>query len=163
MNFLKQFFGVHEPHAPAEPVTPVREVCEFAIDVGDCSLIQQLKQKQADKRELDAKIKAFESARLEHITHFVTFLMAMERLGFEMERDYSRSFYNSSIYHYFQYRGGVTKLEDILCDMTDNGLNLMFDELRNLRNKAAIISEYRAKSSQLYDEIAELKTKLGIE
>lgn len=163
MNFLKQFFGVHEPPAPVEPVAPVREVCQFTVDTGDCSLIQQLKQKQADKRELDAKIKAFESARLENVTHFVTFLMAMERIGFEMERDYSRSFYNSAIYHYFQHRGGTAKLEDILCDTTDNELNLMFEELRNLRNKAAIISEYRAKSSQLYDEIAELKTKLGIE
>ena len=163
MNILKQFFGVHEPPAPSEPAPPVREVCQFTVDVGDCSLIQQLKQKQAEKRELDAKVKSFESARLEHVTHFMTFLIEMERLGFEMKRDSSRSFYSSSIYHYFQHRGGVTRLEDILCGTTDNELNLMFEELRNLRNKVAIISELRAKSSQLYDEIAELKTKLGIE
>lgn len=41
MNFLKQFFGVHESPTPAEPVPPVIEVRQFTVDAGDCSLIQQ--------------------------------------------------------------------------------------------------------------------------
>lgn len=137
--------------------------CQFESGNNDCTLVQQLKQKQSEKRELDAKIRSFEEARLENVTHFVTFLIEMERHGFEMELDYRRSYYHSTIYHFFQYRGGTAKLEDLLSGTTDNELNLIFEELRNLRDKAKIISELRSKSCQLDDEISELKTKLGIE
>ena len=58
MNFLKQFFGraVQE----AQELDAVMASCQFESSTNDCSLVQQLKQKQTEKREMDAKIKDFE-------------------------------------------------------------------------------------------------------
>ena len=163
MSFLKQFFGSSKPVIPEEPVEPVREVCQFTIDAGDCSLIQQLKQKQSEKRELDAKIKSFDDDGISNIPHFVEFLMDMERQGFEMERDLKFTFYGSRIYYEFVRRFGVRKLEGLLGQTTDEEIRLMFEELSNLKHKSKVISELREKSARLDKEVAELKTKLGIE
>lgn len=163
MSFLKQFFGVRKQPVSVEQVEPIKEVCQFTENSGECSLVQQLKQKQAEKRDVDTKIKSYESAGAETVPYFLRFLVSMEQQGLEMERNFSRAYYDSRIYYDFQNRCGTARLEEVLCGMSDNEMNLMFEELRNLKNKAQVVGEYRAMSKKLGEEISELKTKLGIE
>lgn len=86
----------------------------------------------------------------------------MERHGFEMGCHHHLEF-GSRIYHYFQHRCGVWKLEDVLGRMSDAELNMIFEELRALKHRTKIFGELRSQANQLSDEIDELKTKLGIE
>lgn len=160
MNFLKQFFGraVQE----AQEFDAVMASCQFESSNNDCSLVQQLKQKQAEKREVDAKIKDFETSKPAMVLRFKSFLMEMERHGFEMGCNHRRD-YGSCIYHHFQHRCGVWKLEDVLGRMSDAELNMMFEELKALKHRAKIVGELQSQAQQLSDEISELKTKLGIE
>ena len=163
MSFLKQFFGVREQPVSVEQVAPVKEVCQFTEDSGDCSLVQQLKQKQAEKRDVDAKIKSYESTGAETVPYFLRFLVSMEQQGLEMERNFARSCYDSRIYYDFHHRCGTARLEEVLCRIPDNEINLMFEELRSLKNKAQVVGEYWAISKKLGEEISELKIKLVIE
>ena len=160
MNFLKQFFGraVQE----AQELDAVMASCQFESSNNDCSLVQLLKQKQAEKREMDAKIKDFETSHPAMVLRFEAFLMEMERHGFEMGCHHHLEF-GSRIYHYFQHRCGVWKLEDVLGRMSDAELNMIFEELRALKHRTKIFGELRYQANQLRDEIDELKTKLGIE
>ena len=160
MNFLKQFFGraVQE----AQEFDAVMTSCQFESSNNDCSLVQQLKQKQAEKREMDAKIKDFETSHPAMVLRFEAFLMEMERHGFEMGCHHHLEF-GSRIYHYFQHRCGVWKLEDVLGRMSDAELNMIFEELRALKHRTKLFGELRSQANQLSNEIDELKTKLGIE
>ena len=158
MGFLKQFFGraVQE----AQEFDAVMASCQFESSNNDCSLVQQLKQKQAEKREVDAKIKDFETSKPAMVLRFKSFLMEMERHGFEMGCHHR---IGSCIYHHFQHLRGVWKLEDVLGRMSDAELNMMFEELKALKHRAKIVGELQSQAQQLSDEISELKTKLGIE
>lgn len=160
MSFLKQFFGraVQE----AQEFDAVMASCQFESSNNDCSLVQQLKQKQAEKREVEAKIKDFETSHPAMVLRFKAFLMEMERHGFEMGCHHHLEF-GSCVYHYFQHRCGVGRLEDVLGRMSDAELNMIFEELRALKHRAQIFGELRSQANQLSDEIDELKTKLGIE
>ena len=160
MSFLKQFFGraVQE----AQEFDAVMASCQFESSNNDCSLVQQLKQKQAEKREVEAKIKDFETSHPAMVLRFEAFLMEMERHGFEMGCHHHLEF-GSRIYHYFKHRCGVWKLEDVLGRMSDAELNMIFEELRALKHRSKFFGELRSQANQLSDEIDELKTKLGIE
>lgn len=160
MSFLKQFFGSSKP---ATPETTVIEVCQFTVEDGECSLVQQLKQKQTEKRKMDAKIKDFETSQPANVLRFMSFLMDMERHGFEMGCHHHHLEYGSYIYNHFKHRYGVGKLEDVLGGMSDTELNMMFEELKALKHRAKTVGELRSQANQLSDEISELKTKLGIE
>lgn len=137
--------------------------CQFESSNNDCSLVQQLKQKQAEKREVDAKIKDFETSQPARVLRFMSFLMEMERHGFEMGCHHHHLEYGSYIYYHFQHRCGTGKLEDMLGGMSDAELNMMFEELKALKHRAKIVGELQSQAHQLDDEISELKTKLGIE
>lgn len=160
MNFLKQFFGMAVQEA--QEFDAVMASCQFESSNNDCSLVQQLKQKQAEKREVEAKIKDFETSHPAMALRFEAFLMEMERYGFEMGCHHRLEF-GSCIHHYFQHRCGVWKLKDVLSRMSDAELNMIFEELRALKHRAKIFGELRSQANQLSDEIDELKTKLGIE
>ena len=163
MSFLKEFFGESKPSGLEEFANQMQDMCRHESNTNDCSLVQQLKQKQAEKRELDAKIKNFNDDGISNIPHFVEFLMDMERQGFQMERDQKLTFYGSRIYYEFVRRFGVGKLEVLLAQTTDEELRLMFEELSNLKHKSKVISGLRENSARLGREITELKAKLGIE
>ena len=158
MNFLKQFFGSSNP-APSD--TTGKEVCQFTIEDGECSLVQQLKQKQAEKRELDTRIKNFEEPVEPYLRMFTMFLGSMENCGFEMNTGY-RSL-KSSIRRELSTVYGLCKLQGIIGRMTDTQLEDMFQELREIKYKERIVSNLKQQSASLGGEIAELKTKLGIE
>ncbi len=160
MSFLKQFFGMAVQEA--QEFDSVMASCRFESSNNDCSLVQQLKQKQAEKREVDAKIKDFETSQPAMVLRFKSFLMEMERQGFEMGCHHRLEF-GSCIYYHFQHRCGTGKLEDMLGGMPDAELNMMFEELKALKHRAKIVGELQSQAQQLSDEISELKTKLGIE
>lgn len=161
MSFLKQFFGraVQE----AQEFDAVMASCQFESSNNDCSLVQQLKQKQAEKREMDAKIKDFETSQPANVLRFMSFLMEMERHGFEMGCHHHHLEYGSYIYNHFKHRYGVGKLEDVLGGMSDTELNMMFEELKALKHRAKTVGGLRSQANQLSNEIDELKTRLGIE
>ena len=161
MSFLKQFFG--RAIQEAQEFDAAMASCQFESNNNDCSLVQQLKQKQAEKREADAKIKDFETARPASVLRFLAFLMEMERHGFEMGYYHRHLEYGPCIHHHFQHRCGAGKLEDMLGRMSDAELNMMFEELKALKHRAKIVGELQSQTQQLSDEISELKTKLGIE
>ena len=158
MSFLKQFFGSSNP-TPSE--VAVREVCQFTIEDGECSLVQQLKQKQAEKRELDAKIKSLKEPAGLCLEKFIMFLGSMENCGFEMNRSYRWP--KSTIRRELSTEYGLRKFQDIVGRMTDNQLEGMFQELRDIKHKDGIISNLYQQSVLLAGEIDELKAKLGIE
>lgn len=158
MSFLKQFFGSSKT-IPSE--ITVREVCQFTIEDGECSLVQQLKQKQAEKRELDAKIKSLREPAGLRLGKFIIFLVSMESRGFEMTRGYHWP--KSTIRRELSSEYGLCKFQDIVGRMTDDQLEGMFQELRDIKHKDGIISDLQQRAVLLGEEIAELKTKLGIE
>lgn len=158
MNFLKQFFGSSNP-APSD--TTGKEVCQFTIEDGECSLVQQLKQKQAEKRELDEKIKSLVEPAGLCLEKFIMFLGSMENCGFEMNKGYHG--FRSTIRRELSTEYGLRKFQDIVGRMTDNQLEGMFQELRTIKHKDGIISNLRQQSILLSGEIDELKAKLGIE
>lgn len=135
--------------------------CQFESSNNDCSLVQQLKQKQAEKRELDEKIKSLVEPAGLCLEKFIMFLGSMENCGFGMNKGYHGL--RSTIRRELSTEYGLRKFQDIVGRMTDNQLEGMFQELRTIKHKDGIISNLRQQSILLSGEIDELKAKLGIE
>lgn len=159
MSFLKQFFG--KAVQEAQEFDAVMASCQFESSNNDCSLVQQLKQKQAEKRELDAKIKSLREPAGLCLEKFIIFLVSMESRGFEMTRGYHWP--KSTIRRELSSEYGLCRFQDVVGRMTDNQLEGMFQELRDIKHKDGIISDLQQRSVLLGGEIDELKVKLGIE
>lgn len=166
MGFLKRFFG--SAVEQAESVDAAITTCQFESSNKECSLVQQLKDKQTQKRAVDNKIKSYDECSRENIASFFNLLVKMEKSGFEMgTHSYHPSLYGggdcSRISSSFEHRFGVTKLEGILASMRDEEVSAIGTELNALKAKAIVLSDMRYQSEELGKEIATIKAQLGIE
>lgn len=134
-----------------------QNICRHESNTSDCSLVQQLKEKQAAKREIDDYIKAYEN-NAPHITcHLQKFFMALESYGFEMD------YFHQSVDRLFRYNYAAVVIEKALHDLSIDDVNHLTSEIISLKQKAYVLEEKRESSKVLGQEIADIKDKLGIE
>ena len=87
----------------------------------------------------------------------------MEKTGcFRYCNDRIRWDYSSGVRQHFEYHG-IRTLEHVLGSFSENSVQLICNELKDLSNKANIIAEKRELSNKLDAEIKEIKDTLGIE
>lgn len=165
MSFLKRFFCYAVEQA--QEVDTALATCQFESSNKDCSIVQQLRDKQEQKKEVDAKIKAFEQHEPVVVDKFIELLLNLERNNFEMGIDY-RSYhmpgaYNSRIKDTFHGCWGVQKFEGVIDQTTEADIDAIHAELKAVKNRVNILSGLRSQSSALAEEIKQLKDQLGIE
>ena len=142
-------------------------ICGFMSTNESCSLVQQLKDKQAEKREIDNKIKAFEQSEPVVLEKFIELLLRLEKANFEMKADY-RSYhkpgvYNSRVKDTFNGYYGVQRFEGVIDQMPDTDIDTIYTELKAVKNRASVLSGLRQQSLALAEEIEKVKDQLGIE
>ena len=152
-------------HINAEPK------CMLEGENNDCSLIRNLKDKQAEKREVDSKIKSLEFREPVILPTFVSLLTKMENAGFHMSKIrrnidnvwYDSHGYDGDIVKAFNTPSGIGRFEYVISMMTEDEINKIHEELIFIKNRSENLSSLRAKSSGLDAEIITIKAQLGIE
>lgn len=166
MSFLKRFFGYAVEQAQKADVV-LATTCQFESSNKDCSLVQQLKDKQTQKRAIDNKIMSYDNHSANNILNFFLLLVKMEEKGIEMTKyDRGHPFMvsnHSSIKECFERRFGMNKLEEILDEMSEDGVAAIGSELNALKTRATILRDLRHQSAELGKEIIVIKAQLGIE
>lgn len=135
-----------------------QNTCKYESSTSDCSLVQQLKEKQAAKKEIDNYIKAYENnspSTTQYLRKF--FLMLLESNGFEMDYYYRRA------ERMFEYNYANIIFERAIHDLSVDDVNNLTSEIISLKQKACILTAKREESNILNKEIADIKEKLGIE
>jgi hypothetical protein len=141
----------------------LKSECQHVDSTGECSLIQRLKELQAQKKEVDKQIKDYERNSCSMVDNFIKLLAEMERAGcFIYCNDRLRRDYSSGVRKHFEYHG-TSHLEYALGSFSENGIQLICNELKDLSNKVNIIAEKQKMSNKLAEEIKEIKDTLGIE
>lgn len=165
MGFLKRLFGYAVEQV--EAVDAAMATCQFESDNKDCSLVQQLKDRQTRKRAIDSKIKSYDDHSVNNITNFFLLLVKMEEKGIQMDKyDYDYQFRvskRSSIGECFERKCGMARLEEALDEMSENCVALISSELNAIKTRAAVLGELRSQSAELEKEILAIKAQLGIE
>lgn len=165
MSFLKRLFC--SPVEQAREVDAALSKCQLEGSSNDCSLIKQLQVKQAQKRDVDAKIESYKDRSQVNITQLIELLSEMEKKWFEM-CNYNRHYpfgghTRSSIGECFKYSFGTMMLETILDGMSESDVEQIGHELKSLKTRASIVCDLRRQSTELNTEIATIKSQLGIE
>lgn len=165
MSFLKRFFGYAVEQA--QEVDTALATCQFESGNKDCSLVQQLKDKQTQKRAIDNKIKSYDLHSADNIRNFFLLLCKMEAKGIEMtkyDRGYPFMVSNySSVKDCFERSFGMARLEEALDEISEEGVAAIGEELNALKKRAIIMCDLRPQSAELGKEIAQIKAQLGIE
>lgn len=165
MGWLERILGGNDSRPfTIEEVTPT---CQFESNNNDCSLIQQLKEKQTTKRGIDEKIKAFEQHEPAVIDKLLEFLLLLESNRFEMGME-CRSYhmpgaYNSGVKRTFYDHYSMLRLERVIAQVTESDLDAIHAELKSMKNRVNVLGELHQQSSALADEIKVIKAQLGIE
>lgn len=143
--------------------TFVERKCNYESSTGECSLIQKLKELQTQKKEVDKQIEDYEKSRSASADNFINLLVEMEKAqcfmfcNSRIIRDHE-----SGVNKHFEYYG-TSHLERVLGSFSENQVQLICNELKNLSNKVNTIAEKREASNKLAAEIKEIKDALGIE
>ncbi len=165
MGFLKRFFG--SAVEQVQDFDAAMASCQFESGNKDCSLVQQLKEKQTTKRAIDNKIKSYDDHSANNITSFFLLLVEMEKKGFEMcsyDRNYPiGSYKHSYIKECFERCFGVMRLEEILDGMSEESVAAIGSELNALKTRATVLGDLRRQTAELDKEIIAIKAQLGIE
>lgn len=163
MGFLKRMFQRASETAQDFDVA----ICEFMGTSESCSLVQQLKDKQAEKREIDNKIKAFEQSEPVVLEKFIELLLRLEKANFEMGMDYrlyhKPGVYSSRIKNTFNGCYGIQRFEGVIDQVSDTDIDTIYTELNAVKNRASVLSGLRKQSLALAGEIEKIKDQLGIE
>lgn len=137
--------------------------CQHVDSTGECSLIQKLKELQTQKKEVDKQIKEYERNSCSMADNFINLLAEMEKAGcFIYCNDRVWRDYNSGVRKHFEYHG-TSHLEYALGSFSENSVQLICNEIKDLSNKVNIIAEKRELSNKLAEKIKDIKDKLGIE
>ena len=165
MSFLKRFFGYAVEQA--QEVDTALATCQFESGNKDCSLVQQLKDKQTQKRAIDNRIKSFDIHSANNIRNFFLLLSKMEEKGIEMTK-YDRGYpfmvsNHSSVKDCFERSFGMVMLEEALDEISEDGVAAIGEELNTLKKRATILCDLRTQSAELDKEITTIKAQLGIE
>lgn len=165
MSFLKRFFGYAVEQA--QEVDAALATCQFESSNKDCSLVQQLKDRQTQKRAIDNKINSYDLHSANNIRNFFLLLCKMEAKGIEMSK-YDRGYpfivsNHSPIKDCFERSFGMARLEEALDEISEDGVAAIGEELNTLKKRAIILCDLRAQSAELGKEITTIKAQLGIE
>lgn len=167
MRFLRRLFREREPVEQAQKLDIAMTSCQFESSNNDCSLIQQLKDKQEKKREVDGKITSFEMYEPVVLEKFMEFLFKLERDGFEMGTEFrshhTPSAYGSKIKDTFTISYGVQRFQGVIDQTTEADIDAIYTELKTIKNRVNILRGLHRESSALSDEIKKIKSQLGIE
>lgn len=137
--------------------------CVYESSIGDCSLIQKLKELQAQKKEVDKQIKNYAESHCASVDNFVNLLVKMEEAKcFSYCNERLLRDYESGIRKHFEY-SGTSHLEYVLGSFSENGVQLICNELKDLSNKVNTIAKKRELANKLDTEIKKIKDTLGIE
>ena len=165
MSFLERFFGYAVEQA--QEVDIALATCQFESSNKDCSLVQQLKDKQTQKRAIDSRIKSYDLHSADNIRNFFLLLCKMEANGIEMtkyDRGYPFGVSNySSVKDCFERSFGMERLEEALDEISEEEVAAIGEELNALKKRAIILCDLRSQSAELGKEIAQIKAQLGIE
>jgi hypothetical protein len=142
---------------------PVTE-CKHVGSSGDCNLIQKLKELQAEKKEVDQQIVAYEKCDCSIITKFVDFMVALHEDSTALPYyDWHRSgSYSTRIRDYYNYRNARI-LERPLSKFTMSDIEEICNELKLVKKRTEVLCEKRELSQKLATQIKEIKDTLGIE
>ena len=141
--------------------------CRFESDNKDCSLVQQLKDKQAKKSEIDGRIKSFEEHEPVVLEKFIEFLLKLEENYFEMGKGY-RSYrmpntFGSKINDTFRGYYGIQRFMSVIDQTTETDIDAIYTELKTMKSRSNVLGDLHQQSSALADEIKKIKDQLGIE
>lgn len=170
MGFLKQLFCFVVDSVPESgdiSNNTVSPACQFESNNSDCSLIQKLKDKQAQKKEIDSNIKAYGNNDPAVISTFVELLLKLEANGVEMGVDY-RSYHMPGVYNsrlkdsLFRYND-ETCFRRVISEMTDESIDAIYTELKAIKNWTITYEDMVNRSKILGEEIQQIKDQLGIE
>jgi len=153
MSFLKRFFGTAVE--AAQEYDAIVASCQFESSNNDCSLVQQLKDKQAQKRVIEQEIHDYKVSSPFAVPNLYEFLKKLEHYGPRMG--------GRSWLEYDMNSIGMVVIERALCDMTEESVEGIGTELRAIRNRRRVISEKETVLVGICAEITVLKSKLGIE
>lgn len=144
--------------------------CTNESSTSDCNLVQQLKEKQAEKKQIELAIHDYKSelATID-IPTVVQFLLKLEDGGIVLKHN-SRPLF-SSTYHETSYNPseirttlshiGTGKIKAVLVEF--NNVDKMCTEIKALQAKANMLADMQKRSMELDDEIDQIKAVLGIE
>ena len=135
----------------------VPNICKYESSTGDCSLIQQLKEKQAAKKKIDEDIKAYESNSPLIAQSIRKFFIALEKRGLEMDHYYHR------VDKMFDHHYATCIVANALYDLSLEDVESLISEIQSIKQKAVVLEEKRLKSQVLGQNIADIKERLGIE
>ena len=145
---------------PKEPDRPM--ICQFESDNNDCSLIQQLKEKQAELKEVNLKIDQLSKHSGDVLCIFVKLFDALEDCGLEMNSYQIRYSTYSSIRDELS-RYGTIKIEKAIDCLSIEDIDDISNELKTLKERINNMENLKSQRAQLNNEITEIKNKLGIE
>ena len=157
MGFFKRLFG--SAVKQAQEFDAAMASCRFESSNNDCSLVQQLKDKQEQKRNLEKEIKDYATNSPAVVTNLCKFLKELEQSGFHMDSRFGRSCLEYSMGSSM----GMVLIERALCQMTDGDVRGIGEELCAIRDRRQTISEKEASLAVICADIAIIKTQLGIE
>ena len=144
--------------------------CSNESSTNDCHLVQQLKEKQSEKKQIELAIHdcKLELATID-IPTVVQFLLKLEDGGVVLKHNYRPQF--SSSYHETSYNPseirttlshiGTGKIKAVLVEF--NNVDKMCTEIKALQAKADMLADMQKRSTELDDEIDQIKAVLGIE
>ena len=133
--------------------------CIYESDTNDCSLIQQLKEKQEIKKVIKNDIESYIKYDPSTVSYIRKFLLALEKQGFLMGFHYGDSKIDST----FNGLNGVKKVAGALDDISIDDIDNMINELKNLKQRVVTLSEKISALKAIDDDIINIKRKLEIE
>ena len=157
INLLKNIFKKVQKSDSAS-----QGICKYESATNDCSLIQQLKEKQAEARVIESEIKSYDKDDLSIISHVIDFLRTLEQYGFRMN-DFKAFGYSEDVDRMFVHYNEVSILERALYNMSTSDIDSIANELKSLKQKTVTLEEKNSALEAVNKDIANIKTRLGIE
>ena len=136
-------------------------ICKYEGNTNECSLIKELKSKQAMKKTIEDCIKSYDNHSNTNVENIWRFLATLEKNGFRMNSD-AHSYNSSDINEMFIHEG-TYRLEHALNYFSLTDIDNIANELKALKQNTIIVREKKAVLKALEDDIADIKNKLGIE
>lgn len=132
------------------------DYCKFESSLGDCSLLQQLKEKQTLKMEVAKEVKALENysvSETQHLLGFLTNLTKAKIIDFPY-----------GLYGLYTTTDNLNREVDyVLRNMSVNQVNDLCKELMSLKQRSNNMKAAQRRLNLIETEIKELRDRLGIE